>query len=71
MKNQYNSCIYFCFESNLHFSDFKVQSSPILFKTQLELNKDLVQTICKMVGIYDNKPFDKSAYFRILDQNAN
>ena len=43
----------------------------MLFKTQLELNKDLVHTICKMGGIYDNKPFDKSAYFRTIDQNAN
>ena len=43
----------------------------MLFKMQLELNKDLADTICKMGGIYDNKPFDKSAYFRILDQNAN
>ena len=53
------------------FSYFKLKFSPMLFKTQLELNKDLAHTICKMGGIYDNKPFDKSAYFRTIDQNAN
>ena len=63
--------LFWKYASNLHFSDFKVKFSPKLFKTQLELNKDLVHTICKMGGIYDNKPFDKSAYFRIIDQNAN